>query len=125
MPRHPPRLPLWIIERRTAARDRDEVAGDLFEEFQERAATSRRGARAWLWRQSLASLRPRVTRTHAHLSLTPQSGGSLMRGLVSDVRFSARLLRQQPLLSMVAVLSLVVGLGLNLLLFTVANAALY
>ena len=48
-----------------------------------------------------------------------------MRGLLSDVRFSTRLVQRQPLLAVVALLSLGVGLGLNVVLFTLANAVLY
>ena len=119
----PPRLPLWIVERRTRACDRDEVAGDLIEEHQLRAATDPRGARRWLWRQALSSLTPTFARRAAGRDAFPRR--SIMRGFIQDIRFSARLLRQQPMLSSVAVLSLVIGLGLNLVLFTVANAVLY
>ena len=49
----------------------------------------------------------------------------MFRGFTAEVRYSARLLRAQPLLSLVAMASLVIGLGLNVLLFTVASAVLY
>ena len=48
-----------------------------------------------------------------------------MRGVLSDFRFSLRLLAQQRLMALVALASLVVGLGLNVLLYNVANAVLY
>ena len=47
-----------------------------------------------------------------------------MRGFLRDLTFGIRLLRHQPAMAAAGMLSLAVGLGLNLLLFTLANAIL-
>ena len=48
-----------------------------------------------------------------------------MRGFFHDLRFGLRLVRQQPLMAAAGMLSLAVGLGLNFLLFTLANGILF
>ena len=48
----------------------------------------------------------------------------MLNGFVTDLRFAARLLKRQPLVSFVALVSLAAGLGLNILLLTLADAAL-
>src|SRR5688500_2160666 len=47
-----------------------------------------------------------------------------MRGFFQDLRFGVRLLRHQPMMAAAGVASLAIGLGLNILLFTLANAIL-
>lgn len=120
----PPRLALWIITRATRARDRDEVIGDIIEEFARLAVVEPRAARSWCWRQALRALRPGAG-VAPRTTATPHGGQSMFRGFAAEVRYSARLLRSQPLLSLVAMTSLVIGLGLNVLLFTIAGAVLY
>jgi predicted permease len=121
-----PRLPLALLGCTLPACDRDPVIGDVVEEFQARALDDPGGARRWLWRQAIASLLPNLRRSVAvSPSLSPERRGACMRGALTDLRFSLRLLGQQPLLAFVALASLVVGLGLNVLLFMVANAVLY
>ncbi len=48
----------------------------------------------------------------------------MLTGLATDVRFAVRLLRRQPLTTLVAFVSLTAGLGLNILLLTLADATL-
>ena len=48
----------------------------------------------------------------------------MLNGLSTDLRFALRLLKRQPLMSLVAFLSLAAGLALNILLVTIADAAL-
>jgi len=47
-----------------------------------------------------------------------------MHGFLSDISFGLRLVRHQPLMAAAGMLSLTIGLGLNILLFTLANAIL-
>src|SRR5688500_10107524 len=122
-----PRFALWIVERATPARDRDAITGDLIEDFYRIAESNPAAARRWCRRQALRSLTPGLRRRwhdaadFAH----PSKGRFSMRGFFQDVTFGIRLLRHQPLLAAAGVLSLAVGLGLNVLLFTVANAILF
>ena len=48
-----------------------------------------------------------------------------MNGLATDIRFALRLMRRQPLLTLVAFTSLLIGIALNALLFTITNAVLF
>ena len=122
----PPRLPLGLLRRTLPPADREPVIGDMVEEFEIRALDDPAAARRWLWRQALSSILPNLRRAiAASPSPSPERRGAFMRGALTDLRFSLRLLGQQRLLAFVALASLVIGLGLNVLLFTVANAVLY
>ena len=122
VPSRPLRLLAWTL----SALDRDAVLGDLVEEYQIRVVDGRSRANRWIWRQVLASVLPNLRRRISQRKFVPaRTRGSVMRGLLSDLRFSVRLLRQQRLLAFVALASLVIGLGANVLLFTVASAVLY
>jgi predicted permease len=125
--RHPvPSLPIRLIGWSVAPTEREYIVGDLVEEFELRAEGDPGAAALWLWRQAFASIAPNLRRRLARRAPpVPTNRGAPMHGMLADVRFSARLLRQQPLLAIVALASLMVGLGLNVVLFTVANAVLY
>ncbi len=123
------RLLLWLYEQSLAPDERDAVIGDVLEEFERRSARHPRAARRWLWAdasQSLvANVRRRVRRRQS-LAVHPQtrSGVRMLAGFAIDVRFALRLFRRQPLSSLVAFVSLAAALGLNVLLVTLADAAL-
>ncbi|MEX2272784.1 MAG: ADOP family duplicated permease [Vicinamibacterales bacterium] len=126
MPRFsPPRLALWIIERATPPRDRDAVVGDVIEDYRRLSETNPAAARRWCRRQALRSVVPGLRRQCGDGLPDISKGRFSMRGFVRDLAFGMRLLRQQPLMAAAGVLSLAVGLGLNVLLFTLANAILY
>jgi macrolide transport system ATP-binding/permease protein len=122
----PPQLALWLNERTLAPDERDAVIGDLLEEFTSRAAVDPRAARRWVWAQTCRSAVPNLRRRLGPRSAIadPAPGARMLNGLVSDVQFTLRLLRRQPLMSLVAFVSLTAGLGLNILLLTLADAAL-
>jgi predicted permease len=122
MTRRPPALARWLLERCTRPADRDAVLGDLYEEFDARAAVSPAQASRWFWRQSLRSLIP-VLRQRWPAPLQPVSRGGIMGTLWQDARFSWRLTRRQPLVSVVAITSLVVGMALTAIVFAILNAA--
>ena len=122
------RVALWLHERSLASAEREPMIGDLLEEYADIAAAGdRQAASRWLWRQTLqsiiANLRRRRTRG---LPVSPQSrGAGPMNGFATDIRFALRLMRRQPLLSAVAFSSLLIGIALNGLLFTITNAVLF
>jgi putative ABC transport system permease protein len=123
-----PRIALWLHEQSLAADDREAVIGDLIEEFGARAAHDPWAARLWVWTQTCRSLATNLRRrlVHRRSMAVPDSprGARMLNGLSTDLRFAFRLLRRQPLMSFVALLSLTAGLGLNILLVTLADAAL-
>lgn len=127
--RHEPQVPwtaLCLLRWTLAPAERDPVLGDVTEEYQVRAHDDRSAANRWVWRQALSSFVPNIRRRLApHPAIPHDRRGAIMRGVLSDLRFSLRLLGQQRLLALVALASLAIGLGLNVLLYTVANAVLY
>jgi len=52
-------------------------------------------------------------------------GANLMTDLVADIRFGVRMLVKSPMFSVVAILSLAVGIGFNTTMFTIIDAVLF
>jgi predicted permease len=121
----PPRLAERLVARSILAIDRVAVLGDLAEEF-EAIASARGGAaaRRWYWRQTLASLAPNLRRRFGNQppALHPP-GGSPLDSLWQDVRYGWRAMRQRPLVTTVALLSLVVGISMSTVVFSLLDAA--
>ena len=118
-----PALPIWLAGLRLPAADREYQAGDLNEEFDERAA--REGAfaaRRWIWRQAIRCLlhRPPPPAVVSDLS---RSGVS-MSAWIRDLGFALRLVRRTPLVSAAVVLTFALGIGANVAIFSVAWPAL-
>jgi len=116
-----PRVARWLLELVTVARDRDAVLGDLCEEFEVRAGASLLKARLWFWQQALRSLLPALRRRWP-ASVHASSQGHAMDSLWQDLRFSWRLARHRPTVSLVSVASLTVGMSLATVVFTLLNA---
>ena len=124
----PPRIALWLFERSLSCHEREAVIGDVIEEFNHRAAVNVSSARRWIWAEACRSapynLGRRLRDRRGATDASPQNGARMLNGFVTDLRFAARLLKRQPLVSIVALVSLAAGLGLNILLLTLADAAL-
>lgn len=114
----------WLLARTTALDDRAVVLGDLEEEFQTRTSMGRSAARRWYWRQTVRSLVPNLRRRFLPLSIEdlPRKD-HLMTSVGHDVRFALRMLRRRPLITGVVVLSLAVGIGLSVGVFSLLEAA--
>ena len=124
----PPRFAIWLHERSLPRDDREAVIGDLLEGYARRATRDPAGARRWIWSQTVRSLPLNVYRQWRSRIDRPEiatsRGGRIVNGIASDIRFAVRLLKRQPTTSMVALASLTAALGLNVLLVTLADAAL-
>jgi predicted permease len=128
MSRRPPRLAEWVITRTLpGGEDREVVLGDLAEEFDD--ITGRRGegpARSWYWRQVLRSIVPNLVRAWS-LPLpgsVEKPPGGVMESLLQDIRYGLRMLGRRPTFAAVGVLSLVIGIALSTVVFSLLNAVL-
>jgi predicted permease len=122
----PPRLAEWLMAATLDARSRVAVLGDLQEEYGQRAARhGAAAARRWYWAQTRRSLVPNLRR---RASAVPAPAVHLpedrfMSAFTQDIRFAWRMMRRQPLVSAVAVLSLTLGIALSAGVFGLLDAA--
>src|SRR5688572_11134471 len=112
----PPRLASWLLERCLDRTAREELSGDLAEEFTHRAASNPRAARAWFWKQAVIAVlwqqRARLPSGSIARLRHPSSGRPTpMTDLRRDVSYAIRTLRRAPGFALVAILTLAVGVG--------------
>jgi predicted permease len=123
----PPRLAERLLLRRLAADERDELIGDINEQFSSRAASGGLGpARRWYWRQTLALLwgfsldrRDLISTAHERTR-----GRWALNNMGVDVRSAWRGLKHSPSFAIVALLTLAIGIGLSTAMFSLVNAIL-
>ena len=124
-----PRIAEWLVER-TLPNDpaeRDAVMGDLAEEHANiHARHGTAAADAWYWRQTLASIRPnllrRFTRRHGPRPRAPRR--ETMDSMLQDVRYGWRMVVRRPMMTGVALGSLVIGVSLCAVVFALLDAVL-
>jgi predicted permease len=113
--------------------ERDELLADIRAEFDTIAASSGvNAANAWLWRQALASA-PSLARLEwrrASTGFEPRAnaftpGVPVMQHWIADVRFAARRLRTRPAYTLLAVLTLALGIGGTAAIFGIAKPILF
>jgi putative ABC transport system permease protein len=127
-----PAIALLLLRRLLHAGERDEVVADVTAEYGRRV--QRAGAwhaRWWLWRQLIGST-PGELRRSWHSGLTGfeseanrfRSGGSDMASWLMDARFAVRRLRSRLQYTVLAVLTLALGIGGTTAVFGIARAVL-
>jgi putative ABC transport system permease protein len=100
MKRRPPRLALALLNCAIPEGAREEIEGDLIEEFERDRRT-----RLWFWRQAASiswSYRPRWSMPRANIP-----------ALFHDARSGARALRRRPAFALAAGALLALGIGVN------------
>jgi predicted permease len=120
----PPRLAIWLLNRRLPNEWCDFVVGDLQEEFATRSSDSPLAARGWFWWQTMRCLAtPLPARPHTR-HLEPGRGDSAMRELIADVRYALRVMSRTPSFAVAVVSVLALGIGASTTIFSIFNAVL-
>jgi putative ABC transport system permease protein len=90
------------------------------------AGTPARAARRWYWRTALSSIGTMRRREPAERqpTLKTRQGDGVMRNLIRDARYGIRLLLRRPGVTLVAIITLALGIGANTAIFTVTHALL-
>jgi putative ABC transport system permease protein len=123
-----PRLARALLTLLLPREEREFVIGDLEETFAARIAsgTSAGKARRWYWRTALSSIGTLRGPDPAERQPTfeKRKGDGVMRNLIRDARYGVRLLLRRPGVTLVAIVTLALGIGANTAIFTVTHALL-
>ncbi|HEY9429650.1 MAG TPA: ADOP family duplicated permease [Gemmatimonadaceae bacterium] len=128
-----PRLPMALLRLLLPRAERGEVLADITAEYAEHAARAGRAeARRWLWRQAIHSALPLLGWSwwRGWTGFEPRAnayrpGGSMLRNLFADARYAARRLRARPVYTLVAVLTLGLGIGGTAAVFGIARPLMF
>ena len=113
-PNSPPRLADWLLRWLIPATDREQIRGDLAEEFSLRVQSSV-SSRSWYWGQTLRSIPPMAWKTvrqgHWIRTFLVALGASIASGLLESVADAVLLKRVNSPSLLHSILSLIIGLA--------------
>ncbi len=120
----PPRLAIWLLNKRLPAEWRDFVVGDLEEEFATRSGDSPVAAHAWFWWQTMRCLAAPPPVRPIPLLVGSSQGDSSMRTVFADLRYAFRVVSRTPSFAAAVISVLALGVGANTAIFSIVNAVL-
>ena len=120
----PPRLAIWLLNKRLSDEWRDFVVGDLEEEFATRSGDSPVAAHAWFWWQTMRCLPAPPPVRPKPLPVKSLQGDSRMRTLFADLRYAFRVVSRTPSFAAAVISVLAIGIGANTAIFSIVNAVL-
>ena len=120
----PPRIAEWILMRASTPEQRGPLLGDLAVEYwQLFEASGPLRARLWYWRQVLGSVVPLLARriSKAAREARGKEGDGQMQTFAQDLRYALRAIRKNPWFAAVVVLTLGLGIGANVVVFSTVD----
>jgi len=120
----PPRLASWLLRRILDPRQREYILDDLAEDYrQRRARAGRLRGALWYWAELARSIRPSLDARAAtnRRNHYPNDGHQPMDILLADLKQSARRLLKTPGFTIAALVTLALGIGANVAIFTMVN----
>lgn len=128
----PPRFAASLLRALLPAAEREEVLGDLREEYAlRRGAGGRFAAALWFWGQVLGSVPALLGRSgwRGWTGFEPEAnrfhpGGPGMESWIMDLRYAVRRLRSRPTYTLLAVLTLALGVGGTAAIFSIVRGLL-
>ena len=129
----PPRLALALLAALLPRAERDEVLADVRDEYAAHArAQGAPAARRWLWVQALQSA-PALLRWswwRGWTGFEPRAnayrpGGPMLKTWINDARYAARRLRVRPGYTLLAVLTLALGIGGTAAVYGIARPLIF